>query len=101
MRLRRSIAARRKAAQARRDPFKQRVVIDHFEGRIEQAQISFAAVADQVTVAMEQVLGLLDRGDDQSVVKAKRRVNEMVTQRLTGPDVDGRAALQPVELKID
>lgn len=94
-------AARRKAAQTRRDPFKQHVVIDHFEGRIEQAATSFEAAAGQVKTAMEQVLGLLDRGDDESVVKAKRRVNEMVTQRLTGPGIDGQAMLYPVELKID
>ena len=83
-----------------RDPFQQRVVIDHFRGQFDLG-FQFESASAQLKDAMCEIIGLLDRGDDESVDRAKRRVNEMVTEHLSRLESDRKPVLSPVDLKID
>ena len=98
--MRPSSGYRRRPARAQRDPFRQRVVIDCFAGWIDEGQ-SFDAWADDVQAAMNEVIGLLDRDDANSVVKAKRRVNEMVTQKLSDLHFESENEFDSVQIVID
>ncbi len=83
-----------------RDPIKRAVIVDYFSCQFDQRD-DFDALADKLRCRMTEVIGLLDRADQASVNKAKRRVNEMVTERLSTLKVQHGTALAPVKLDID
>jgi [glutamine synthetase] adenylyltransferase / [glutamine synthetase]-adenylyl-L-tyrosine phosphorylase len=92
--------ASRLSAPPLRDPVKQAVILDYFRGQRDGDE-PFDAWADRLRARMGEVIGLLDRGDEASVQQAKRRVNEMVTERLARLEMDRSPVMQPIELAID
>lgn len=83
-----------------RDPLHQPVIIDCFSGGLWDESESFDSWAGHAEAAMVEVIGLLDKGDDDSAAKAKHLVNEMVTRRLKGLEATARPGLFPVDLDI-
>ena len=64
-----------------RDGFSQPVIVDCFTGRY-AATDSFDDWAGRFTSSIEKVIGLLEKGDEQSLKRAQHRVNQLVTSQL-------------------
>jgi [glutamine synthetase] adenylyltransferase / [glutamine synthetase]-adenylyl-L-tyrosine phosphorylase len=79
---------------------KRRRIIDHFSGVLESS-LPFDGWAGELRKTLLTVVGLLEQGDESSVLEAKRRVHEMVVRRLALFRGDGSAVLYPVEIEID
>ena len=60
-----------------RDGLRQPTIVDCFTGRY-AATNSFDNWAGRFTSSIQKVIGLLERGDERSLKKAKHRVNELV-----------------------
>ncbi|MEW6668422.1 MAG: glutamate-ammonia-ligase adenylyltransferase [Thermodesulfobacteriota bacterium] len=82
------------------DPLRRRRIIDSFSGTLDTA-LSHGAWTEEVRKNMETVIGLLERGDEDSVKEAKQRVNEMVVRRLSHLHPSSPPVLYPVRLEID
>ena len=89
------------AEPAGADPFRRRVIIDFFRGRLSDPAADFDTWATQFRAAIIEVITLLDKGDAESVNRAKHRVNELVTEHLVRVESTGRPMMLPVELSID
>jgi glutamate-ammonia-ligase adenylyltransferase len=79
---------------------KRRRIIDHFSGVFENP-LTFEAWAGELRQRMESVVRLLERGDDSSVLEARKTVHEMVVQRLALFQRHVEPALYPVEVEMD
>ena len=79
---------------------KRRRIIDHFTGIIE-SPFSAEAWTAELKEKMASVIGLLERGDEPSVIQAKHQVNEMVVRRLFHFQKQARALFYPVEMEVD
>ena len=79
---------------------KRRRIIDHFTGSIE-SPFSAEAWTAELKEKMASVIGLLERGDEPSVIQAKHQVNEMVVRRLFHFQKQARALFYPVEMEVD
>lgn len=103
-----------KTSKRRRDPrkpyrpkpvkrtgLKSAVIIDCFTGRLADEVESFDSWATRFKFSITEVLELLEQGDDTSVKKAKRHVNELVTDKLARHESVGAQVLLPVELRVD
>jgi hypothetical protein len=65
-------------------------------------RIAFSAEVDsRAEEKMASVIGLLEQGDEPSVVQARHRVNEMVVSRLFHFQKQGRTGFYPVEMEVD
>ncbi|MBN1627141.1 MAG: glutamate-ammonia-ligase adenylyltransferase [Deltaproteobacteria bacterium] len=76
-----------------------RKIIDFFSGRL-LSPVYFETWADQLRKNLEEVIGLLERGDEQSFMYARNRVNEMVVKHLSGIRKGPEPVLYPVEINI-
>ena len=74
-----------------------RRIVDHFAGVVETA-LSFEAWAAELRTRLEEIIGLLERGESDL---AKHRVNEMVVARLAQLQQDVAPVLYPVEIEVD
>ena len=88
---------RRTAGQ---DQFRRRRIIDHFSGIISEGY-PFGKWVDEFRKRLTGAVSLLEKGDEQSVDKAKQQVNEMVVRRLAQIHRDSPPVLYPVKIDID
>lgn len=79
---------------------KRRRIIDHFSGVFE-TPLPFDVWAAEVRERMASVLRLLEQGDEASVLEARRRVYDMVVQRLALFHREREPVLYPVDVEID
>ena len=77
-----------------------RRIVDRFVGRI-VPPVPRPAWAARLRSALEEVVGLMERGGDDALASARQKVNELVAQRLADIQMDARAVLLPVQIKID
>ncbi len=98
----RKVSARRRRPrqQIPPDPIKRRRIIDHFCGLRETSQ-SFQAWTAALQENMTEIIMLLERGDLESMDRAKQRVNEMVVKRLAQLQEVSVPVLYPVQIEID
>ena len=82
------------------DPIKRRRIIDHFSGVVDTS-LSFENWQAELKLKMDEIITLLEGGDDQSIVEAKRRVNEMVAKHLSDLNIDTEVVLYPVQIAVD
>ena len=82
------------------DPIKRRRIIDYFSGVVE-TPLSFKTWADELRKNMILIISLLEKGDEESVNRAKHRVNEMVVKRLAQMHKGSLPVLYPVQIDID
>ena len=82
------------------DSFKRRRIIDHFSVVMDTA-LPFKVWEDELKGRMEEIVSLLERGDDKSVGEAKHRVNGMVAKRLSELDIEPELVLYPVQIEVD
>ncbi|MBN2034305.1 MAG: glutamate-ammonia-ligase adenylyltransferase [Deltaproteobacteria bacterium] len=80
--------------------YERKRIIDHFTG-IFESSLSFDVWAKELRETLVSVVRLLERGDESSVLEARKRVHERVIRRLTHFRGDGSAVLYPVEVEID
>jgi glutamate-ammonia-ligase adenylyltransferase len=81
----------RSASGDRDDPMREPVIIDYFQGRLLGPVTDFAAWKKNFVPATLEVIQLLDRNNEELTDRAKRLVNERVTQWLK----NRRGALPP------
>lgn len=84
----------------KRDPTKRRRIIDHFSGLLD-TPLSFQDWAAELRKRMEEIISLLESGDEESVREAKHKVNEMVISRLARLQKGPQPALYPVKIYTD
>jgi len=97
----RALRRRGSAAARTRDPHRQPVIIDSFQGELASSETDFQAWSQRCREALVEVITLLDRADEESVTRAKQRVNELVTQCLGSLGSAPNELLLPVKLTID
>ncbi len=85
---------------SRSDAGRRRKIIDHFSGWID-SPFSLETWVPEFTKRLENVIRLLEQGDEDSLNKAKHDVNEMVVKRLSRLPLSPHAFLSPMEIKID
>jgi [glutamine synthetase] adenylyltransferase / [glutamine synthetase]-adenylyl-L-tyrosine phosphorylase len=78
-------------AASGRDPLRDAVILDYFQGRLLGSVRDFAAWAKTFTTAIEETIGLLDQDSTESMERAKRLVNERVTRWLARRKNESRA----------
>ncbi len=97
---------KRRPILRRHDPLSEPVILDHFRGRLLGPLDEYASWSAVFRPALTGVVGLLDRGDEPSADRAKRLVNERVTQWLIVRCADNpgaadmRSILQPIGIRI-
>jgi glutamate-ammonia-ligase adenylyltransferase len=79
---------------------KRRRIIDHFSGVFE-SPLPFDAWSGELRERMVSIILLLERGDESSLLEAKRRVYERVVQRLALFHREKEPVLYPVDVEID
>ena len=79
---------------------KRRRIIDHFTGMVE-SPFPPEAWAAELKQKMAAVIGLLEQGDEPSVIQARHQVNEMVVGRLFRFQKQAHALFYPVEMEVD
>ncbi|RLB09767.1 MAG: glutamate-ammonia-ligase adenylyltransferase [Deltaproteobacteria bacterium] len=77
-----------------------RKIIDHFSGWVD-SPFSFDTWAPEFKKRLEDVIRLLEQGDEESLNKAKHDVNELVVKRLSRLPLAPHAFLSPMEINID
>lgn len=95
--------ARKTTLLRQRDPISDSVIVDWFCGRLIDAKTSFSQWSKTFESAIVQVMKLLDQQDEHSTERAKRLVNERVTQwlksqRRASPATGGPA---PIDVQIE
>jgi glutamate-ammonia-ligase adenylyltransferase len=92
-----------KKAIRRRDPMSDALILDHFRGKLVGPIEDFKTWAKQFEPAVVEVIRLLDEQNSEATERAKRLVNERVTQWLkTRRGADSRGSdLAPIEVTID
>lgn len=94
-------ARRPRADRARgTEASRRRRIIDRLSGRIENPRF-FHEWSAHLRARMQEIIGLLERGDAESVGRAKQRVNEWVTERLAESQVASPPVLYPVQVRIE
>jgi [glutamine synthetase] adenylyltransferase / [glutamine synthetase]-adenylyl-L-tyrosine phosphorylase len=84
----------------REEIYKRKRIIDHFSG-VTQSALPLEAWAREVRETLLAVVRLLERGDEPSLLEARRKVHERVIRRLAVFHRDGWPVLYPVEVEID
>jgi glutamate-ammonia-ligase adenylyltransferase len=100
---RRAAMQRRRLGIRRRDPTRDAVILDHFHGRRLEPGGDFKTWARSLEQSILEVMRLFDEDDPQSSERAKRLVNERVTQWLRGRrQADPRlSGLAPIDVAIE
>jgi [glutamine synthetase] adenylyltransferase / [glutamine synthetase]-adenylyl-L-tyrosine phosphorylase len=83
------------------EAFHRRKIIDFFSGALVNP-LYFDEWAGRFKDALEEVIGLLEAGDQESLQVARDRVNEMVINHLSSLGTNGsQAVLYPVEVDVN
>jgi len=82
------------------DPRKRRRIIDRFSGILETS-VSFEAWAEEFRKNLREIIAFLERGDEESMTRAKHQVNEMVVKRLAHFLPKSPAVLYPIRIQMD
>ncbi|MBD3347208.1 MAG: glutamate-ammonia-ligase adenylyltransferase [Chitinivibrionales bacterium] len=82
------------------DPLMRRRIVDHFTGILTTRQ-SWNDWKKNLTGQLEQAIALLEKGDDPSLEKARRNVNQLVADHLDGIEYDSTPVLYPVSIDVD
>ncbi|MCF7928142.1 MAG: glutamate-ammonia-ligase adenylyltransferase [Spirochaetales bacterium] len=82
------------------EPANRRRIIDRFGGRIE-SELPFQQWRENLEGKLSEILQLMEDGDENSIVTARRRINEYVADALQRRPVDTRHALLPIQIDID
>jgi glutamate-ammonia-ligase adenylyltransferase len=72
----------RKTAISAGDPARHAVILDHFKGKLNGAKADFGSWEKAFVPLIDQIMRLLDDEDDKATDRAKRLVNERVTEWL-------------------
>ncbi|MBU2497800.1 MAG: hypothetical protein KKE57_02760, partial [Proteobacteria bacterium] len=88
------------AREGMEDSLQRRRIVDHFTGSVETS-LALRSWAVELREKLQTVIGLLERGGEESVKEAKQRVNEMVVKRLAQLHQDARPPLYPVQMEIN
>ena len=80
--------------------FHRRRIVDRFSGTFESS-LPFEKWAQELRDKMASVIGLLEEGTEQSLLRAKQEVNEMVVRRLERFQGHLEPVLYPVQIDID
>ncbi|MEX0744865.1 MAG: hypothetical protein WD118_04620 [Phycisphaeraceae bacterium] len=97
---RRRIGGRRWMLPTGSDPNRRGLIVDHFVGRLVDEDGTFEAWRQRFEPAVREAIVQLESGEDRSIERAKKRVNEMVTQRLLELDTPPEKLLLPVDLDL-
>jgi len=91
---------KRPSLSPQRMTVKRRKIIDFFSGTLVNP-IYFESWVDQLKKTLEEVIVSLEEGDEQSFMKARNRVNEMVVNHLSNIHTGSSSpVLYPVEINI-
>jgi [glutamine synthetase] adenylyltransferase / [glutamine synthetase]-adenylyl-L-tyrosine phosphorylase len=93
-------ANRRKPVIHRRDPMKDAVILDYFRGRLIGPAQDFEKWAGKFTNSIEEAIGLLEQSQQESIDRARRLVNERVTQSLARRKSSSRTMVS-LEVQIE
>ncbi len=77
-----------------------RKIVDYFSGHL-TGSISFDTWKENLNGNLKTIIGYLEEGSEDSITKAKNRVNEMVVRQLASMDKDAEPVLYPVEMTVD
>ncbi len=77
-----------------------RWIIDHFAGQLDTS-LAFETWSKEFRAALLGLVGLLERGGENSLREARQRVNEMVVRRLSRLPAFPGGLLYPVEIEVD
>jgi glutamate-ammonia-ligase adenylyltransferase len=80
--------------------FGRRRIVDHFAGTVDTRR-PFRAWKEELLGRLESVIRLLERGGERDLREARRRVSEMVVQRLSRIHRDLPPPLPPVQVSLD
>ncbi len=83
-----------------REGFGRKRIVDHFEGRLD-TPMPFRTWRKDLAGHLEQVLRLLERGEDEAAREARRLVSEMVVGRLSRIHRDAPPPLPPVQVSLE
>ncbi|MFC1862452.1 glutamate-ammonia-ligase adenylyltransferase [Thermodesulfobacteriota bacterium] len=85
---------------AHRDISKRRKIIDHFSGTIE-SPLSNTNWIEQFRRRLEEIIQLLEDGDEDSIKKAKDLVSEWVIRRFSPVNDSISPILSPIQIEMD
>ena len=77
-----------------------RKIVDYFSGHL-IGSASFESWKKTFNENLKTIVNYLEEGNDDSIIKAKNRVNEMVVRQLDRMDKDAEPVLYPVEMTVD
>ncbi|MEX0654013.1 MAG: hypothetical protein WD534_07170 [Phycisphaeraceae bacterium] len=97
---RRRLGRRRWTLPTGSDPNRRGLIVDYFVGRLVDEHDTFDAWRQRFEPAVRDVIGLMESGDQRSIEQAKKRVNEMVTQRLMAMEAAPEKMLLPIDLDL-
>jgi len=75
-----------------------RRIIDRVSGSIDSS-LSFESWAEICEQRLTEIIGLLEKGDEDSLARAKQAANELVAGRLAELDLDSNRILMPVRIE--
>ncbi len=90
----------RRRSQFRSKKINRRKIIDHFSGWVD-SPFSFETWAPKFKKRLSQVIRLLEKGDENSLHRAKHDVNEVVVKKLSHLPLSPHDFLSPMEITID
>ncbi len=79
---------------------KRRKIVDHFSGWVD-SPFSFHSWSHKFKKRLSEVIKLLEKGDDDSLNKAKHDVNELVVKKLSRLPLTPQSFLSPMEITVD
>ncbi|MFA9480103.1 hypothetical protein ACERK3_17655 [Phycisphaerales bacterium AB-hyl4] len=97
---RRQIGGRRWTLPTGSDPNRRGLIVDHFVGRLVDEGDTFDAWRERFESTVRDAIMLLETGEEGRIEQAKKRVNEMVTQRLLELNTPPEKLLLPVDLDL-
>lgn len=97
---RRTRGRRAQRRAMKKDPLRRRRIVDHFSGIISEGY-PLKEWIDEFRKRMTTAVSLLEKGDEDSVSRAKQQVNEMVVRRLAQIHRDSPPVLYPIKMELD
>ncbi|MBN2553338.1 MAG: glutamate-ammonia-ligase adenylyltransferase [Spirochaetales bacterium] len=89
----------RRSRTIRSDPVHRRRIIDHFSGTVD-SRLSPEMWETRLQASLSETIGLLERGDSESLQQARQQVNEQVAQYLSSVQLPAEAVLYPVQIEV-
>ncbi len=83
-----------------RDLFNRRKIIDFFSGTL-STPMPLENWSNDLKNNLEDIIGLLEKGKEDSIDEARNRVNEMVVKHLASLNQESVPVLFPVEIDVD